>query len=302
MNARAGDLEYEVVVHSRAGTNRVHRYASDDPLEPGAVLRLDGRFWLIERVEPAGKLPRAFATPARYRIRLRHPDGREEPGAYRRFRSGAPRLGHGFTTIDDGQPVGWEVTDERLAFDEQGEPYLDLLAERDFLEVEELPDHELEHTLAGREQALPEEASAMLSDAERRGSSVELVALEPGELPDWEEAARYIDALTLDEIEDDLLELSGVDPDRDPRETWLTTVKERLRADLSSLRADIDGEQDEVEEWEFLDGRIFAATGDFVDESDPDSAYGWLCRLVDASALGAAGFQRVRKTELELLE
>ena len=31
------------------------------------------------------------------------------------------------------------------------------------------------------------------------------------------------------------------------------------------------------------------------DEANPDSGHGWLCRLVDASAAGAAGFERVRR-------
>lgn len=34
------------------------------------------------------------------------------------------------------------------------------------------------------------------------------------------------------------------------------------------------------------------------DESNPHSGPGWLTRLVDAGALGAAGFSRVRKAEL----
>jgi hypothetical protein len=301
MSTRA-PLEYEVVTHTRAGKERVHRYASDEPLQPGHIVRLDGRYWIIERVEPAGEPPRVLAKPARYRLRLRHPDGREEPGAFRRYRAGAPRFGHSFATIEDGAPVGWEVVDEGLAHDEQGEPYLDLVAERDYSELEELPDHELEHALAAREERLPEAASAMFSRAADAGLSVELVALEPGELPDWDAARRYIDVLILEEVEDDLIELCGVDPDRDPRETWLDTVKERLRADLESVRADVEGDHDEIEEWDFLDGRIFAAVGSADDEANPDSGYGWLCRLVDAGALTAAGFHRVRKPELLLSE
>ena len=149
---------------------------------------------------------------------------------------------------------------------------------------------------------LPEAATATLSRAETAGLLVELVALDPGERPDWDEARRYIDALVLEEIEDDLLELCGVDPARDPRETWLETVKERLRADLESFRGDIEGDLDEIEEWDFLDGRIFAAVGSFDDQADPLSGFGWLCRLVDAGALAAAGFQRVRKAELQRAE
>jgi hypothetical protein len=292
-------LQYEVVAHTRAGTERAHRYGSDEPLRPGQVLRLEGRYWLVETVDP-GEPARVLAKPARYRIRLRHPDGREELGAFRRYRPDAPRVGHTFTTLEDGQPASWEVVDERLARDDEGAPYHDFVAERDYGEPDTLADHELEHAMAGDDDTLPEAASATLTAAESAGLSVELVALEPGELPDWDEAERYLDALVIEEIEDDLLELCGVNPDRDPPETWIATVKERLREDLARLRSDIEGDHDQIEEWDFLDGRVFAAVGDFDGEADPDTGYGWLSRLVDAGALAAAGFRRVRKAELPL--
>lgn len=301
MNARP-PFEYEIAAHTRTGRKRIHHYATGEPLRPGHVLRLAGRFWLIESVDEDGEPARAAAKPARYRVELHHPDGRVEPGAFRRFRPDAPRLGHSFTTMEDGQPVSWAVVDERLDHDEQGEPFLQLVAERDYGEFEQLPDHELEHALAAQRQRLPEGAAALLADAESAGLAIELVALEPGEVPDWEEALLYIEDLILEEIEDDLIELCGVTPDRDPRETWLRIVRDRLRADLESLRADLEGDHDEVEEWDFLDGRIVAAVGSYDDEADPDSAYGWLCRLVDASALVTAGFQRVRKAELQVSE
>jgi hypothetical protein len=57
-------------------------------------------------------------------------------------------------------------------------------------------------------------------------------------------------------------------------------------------------DHDEIEEWEFRDGRVFASVGREEDEADPYSGHGWMCRLVDASALAAAGFERVRKAEL----
>jgi hypothetical protein len=76
-------------------------------------------------------------------------------------------------------------------------------------------------------------------------------------------------------------------------------VKERLRTDLERFRTDIDGDHDEIEEWDFRDGRIFAAVGSFEDEADPDKGHGWMSRLVDVSALAAAGFSRVRKAELQ---
>jgi hypothetical protein len=293
---------YEVVAHRRTGEERVHRYTPDDPLEPGQVLRLEGRFWLVESVDEASVPPRASAKPARYRMRVQHPDGRVELGAFRRYRSDAPGLGHSYSTIEDGQPVSWEVVEEHLSYDEEGEPFLELVAERDYGEAEELPDHELEHALAARAGQVSEEAGSVLSRAETEGLSVELVALEPGERPDWDAARRYVDDLILEEINDDLLELCGVDPERDPQETWIVTVRERLRADLEAFRADVDENHDVIDEWDFLDGSIFAALGDLDDEGDPNSPYGWLCRLVDAGALGAAGFRRVRKAELQIQE
>ena len=296
-----GDFHYLVVTRRRTGTERVHEFASENRLEPGDVLRLDGRYWLIAGIEAGdGESPRAVAVPARYRLRLRHPDGREELGGLRRFRPDAPGLGHSFTTLENGQPVSWEVVDQQLEQDEQGEPCLGFTAERDFAEVEAIPNHELEHTLARtREDELPPSARAAFDRAEQIGLSVELVALEPGEEPDWEGALRFVDAIVIEEVEDDLLEQCGVDPDNDPRDTWLESVKRRLRSDLARFRADVEGGDDQIEQWSFRDGRIFASIGSPDDEADPLSAHGWMCRLVDAGVLGAAGFERVRKAQLE---
>jgi hypothetical protein len=289
-------VTYEVVTVHRSGKEHRRPYTSEDELAPGAVFRLEGRDWLVEAAED-GEPPRIVAKPARYRLVLKYPDGREELGAFRRYRPGAPRLGHMFTTAEDGRPISWQVADERLAQDEEGQPYLELIAERDFGELEDLPNHELEHALAG-EDDLPEAATDTFTRAEAAGLSVELVALEPGEAPDWVEARNYIDALILEEIEDDLLELCGVNPRSDPRETWLETVKQRLFSDLERFQADIEGDHDEIEEWDFRDGRIFASLGNLDDEGDPDKGHGWMCRLVDVSALAAAGFERVRKAQL----
>lgn len=291
-------LTYEAVAFTRSGRQRVHTYASETALGPGDVIRMTGRDWLVERVEADTDPPRLVVKPARYRLRLRHPDGLEELGAFRRWRSDAPGVGHSFSTIEDGQPVAWTVTDAHLARDEQDEPYLDVVAERDFGELEGLPNHELEHALDNRDADVPEAAQATLARAEEAGLAAELVALEVGEAPDWAEAGRYIEALELEEIEDDLLELCGVRPDSDPRDTWLGTVKERLRSDLERFRADIEGDHDEIEEWDFRDGRIFASVGSVDDEANPDSGHGWMSRLVDSGVLTIAGFRRVRKTEI----
>ena len=237
--------------------------------------------------------------PARYRLVLRHPDGRTEAGAFRRYRSDAPRIGHTFSTIVDGVPASWQVADDRLQRDEQGKPYRELTAERDYSEAEDapdLPEHELEHALARDDDR--DDAVAALARAEESGQLVELVALEPGEAPDWDEAGRYIDALILEEIEDDLFALCGVDTRNDSQDTWLETVKARLHEDLRSFRTDIESDHDQIEEWDFRDGRVFASIGSFDDQANPDVGHGWLSRLVDSSASAAAGFTRVRKAQL----
>ncbi len=287
---------YELVHVTATGRERVHPYTSEEPLGPGDVVHYEGRDWLVERLDGS----RVHLKPAVYRLRLRHPDGREELGAFRRFRPDAPRAGHTFSTLEDGEPVSWQVADERLARRDDGQPYLDLTAERDYSEQEDapsLPEHELEHALSRDDS--PDAATALAS-AEEAGMFVELVALEPGEAPDWAEAEAYIDALELEVINDDLFERCGVNLDQDPRATWLETVKAQLRSDLELFRSDLEGERDQIEEWEFREGRIFAAVGSFEDEANADSGHGWMTRLVDVSALNAAGFNRVRKAELQV--
>jgi hypothetical protein len=282
---------YELVMRGLSGCEHALPYTSEERLMPGSIVLLRGRYWLVERVEE----PRVYARPARYRLTLRHPDRRAEAGSFRRFRPDAPRIGHQLTTLENRAPISWAVVDEQLAHDEAGEPFLDLIAERDYAEAESLPDHQLEHAL---EQ--DDEAAAALARAEEAGLAIELVALEAGQAPDWDEAERFLDALILEEIGDDLLLLCGVDPRRDPRENWLDAAKERLQDDLRSFRADVEGDHDAIEEWDFRGGRIFAAVGSIDDESNPLSGYGWMCRLVDSGALGVAGFQRVRKAVLRL--
>lgn len=283
-----------LVTRDRRGRVRARPYTSGDPLAPGSVAFVGGRYWLVERVDGTA----AQARPARYRLVLRHPDGRLERGAFRRFREDSPNLGHQLTTFAEGAPISWAVVEQRLSRDDAGEPFLESVAERDFTELESLPDHQLEHTLdRERDDAA---AAAILARANEAGLAIELVGLEAGAAPDWDQAAHYLGSLILEEIEDDLVEQCGVDVARQPRNTWLDRVKQRLRQDLASVRADIDGSHDQIEEWDFHGSRIFAAVGSFDDDSNPLSGYGWLCRLIDASVLQAGGFYRVRKPLLPL--
>jgi hypothetical protein len=256
---------------------------------------IGGRCWLVERIEHA----RVQAKPARYRLTLRHPDGRQEAGAFRRFRADAPAPGHQLTTLADGAPISWVVVEHRLAYDVAGEPFRELIAERDYGEAESLPDHQLEHALdQERDDRSP--TAAALMRAALAGRAIELVGLEAGQAADWNAARNYLDSLILEEIEDDLLEQCGVDTRHDPQQTWLDTVKQRLRDDLDSFRAGVEDRNGEIETWVFRGGTTFAAVGRFDDDSSPSSGYGWMCRLVDAGVLQAGGFKRVRKPLLLL--
>jgi hypothetical protein len=288
-------FSYRLVTLGRTGREHARPFTSQDSLAPGSVVLLGGRYWLVERVDDAD----VHARPARYRLTLRHPNRREEAGAFRRFRADAPTVGHQLATFENGEPVSWAVVGQRVGRDDAGEPFLEWIAEREHGEVESLPDHQLEHALEqDRDGAVP--AAAALAQATRTGMAVELVALEAGEAPDWQEASRYLESLILEELEDDLIEQCGVDTRHDPQERWLDTVKRRLRDDLDSFRADTEGLHGEIEEWDFRGSRIFAAIGSFDDDSNPSSGYGWMCRLVDAGVLQAAGFYRARKPLLLL--
>src|SRR5262249_58906404 len=118
---------YDIVTHDRTGHEHVRPYTADEALGPGSVVLLAGRYWLVERIEGTT----VQARPARYRLTLRHEGGREEAGAFRRFRADAPAMGHQLTTIVDGAPVSWAVVEQRLAYDDAGEPFLESIAERD---------------------------------------------------------------------------------------------------------------------------------------------------------------------------
>jgi hypothetical protein len=292
-------LHYELIIRSRHGHERVeHGYASDRPLREGDLVTLRGDRWIIDRVEQSTGTgqPRAIAEPARYRLDLHYEDGSEDPGAFRRFRTNGPGLGHAFTTLVEGEPVSWQVTDERLARDDNGHPYVEFVAERDYGEFDELPNHELEHL--GENVDLAGVAAGVISRAREPGARMELVALDAGAEPDWDDAQRYVSALILEEFGDDLLELCGVEFAHDPREAWAAKALERLRSDLELFRGDVEGDHDEIEEWDSGGTRIFASVGRWEDETAPDKGHGWMVRLVDASALGAAGFHRVRKVDL----
>jgi len=44
-------VNYELVRRSAAAKERTQQYGSDEPLTPGEVLQLGGRFWLVESID-----------------------------------------------------------------------------------------------------------------------------------------------------------------------------------------------------------------------------------------------------------
>ena len=134
-------------------------------------------------VERAAAKPGALSTLAR--PSGRPPRGGRVPSLRPGFAPARSRLHDRRSTA---QPISWAVVDERFARDDDGEPSSSSWRSATSPRTRGIvPDHELEHTLARRaEEELPEEATSLLDRADRLGQSVELVALEPGEAPDWD--------------------------------------------------------------------------------------------------------------------
>lgn len=53
---------YEVRVQKRGGREHAREYASEEPLAPGDVIRLQGRYWLIQDVVPPRDIPEHWPT------------------------------------------------------------------------------------------------------------------------------------------------------------------------------------------------------------------------------------------------
>ena len=284
-------VDYQLVHVNRVGHEHTQPYRSETELSEGDLVHVEGRDWLVDAVD--GEQVRL--EPARYRLVLRHPDGRAESGAFRRYRADAPRVGQrSARSSTASRQLAGRRRPALSATSGQAVPRADRGARlREAEDAPDLPGHELEHALAREDDR--DEAVATLARAEESGQLVELVALEPGEAPDWDEAGRYIDALILEEIEDDLVVLCGVDTERTRRRPGSRPSRRGCTKTCAASATDIESGHDQIEEWDFRDGRMFASIGSFDDQANPDSGHGWLSRLVDSSASAAAGFSRVRK-------
>jgi hypothetical protein len=292
--------DYNVILPSRHGNAQAHRHrlSTANDLRVGDVVRVTGGRWIVDELREAGGEREARLEPARFRVVLLQPDGREEAGAVRRLRDDSLGVGHAFTTADETgtHRLRWDVVADRFVRDEGGRPLIEFVAEHGLHGRERVPDHELEHRFA--QQGDLAEARAALEFATAAGLAVELVELEPDRDPDWDEARALLEALVIEEVGEDLLERCGIKPERDLPETWIDLVRLRLRADLTSFRGDVEGPHRQIHEWHIGPRRVFASIGTWESEADPDSGHGWLCRLVDGDVLGAAGFVRLREIEL----
>ena len=298
-----GDFHYLVVTRRRTGKERMHEFASEAQLEPGDVLRLDGRYWLVASIEAGQDAPaRAVAVPARYRLRLRHPDGREELGGLAPLPArSSPGSAIRSRLSKTGSPSLGRSSIKQLEQDEQGEPYLGFIAERDFAEVEALPSHSAR--AHARPQpggtSFPPSAQAAFERAEQTGLSIKSSHSSPARSLIGRQPSASSRCSCSRRSRTTCSSFAGSTRTRIPRGTWLETVKSRLRSDLAQFRADVERDEDQIEQWSFRDGRMFASIGSPDDEADPLSGHGWMCRLVDAGVLTAAGFERVRKSELD---
>jgi hypothetical protein len=292
--------EYSAILPSRRGSGREHRHrlSTTHDLQVGDLVSVAGGRWIVDELREAGGEREARLEPARFRLVLLRPDGREEAGAIRRLRDDSLGVGHAFTTADEAgaHRLRWDVVTSRFVRDQGGRPLIEFLADHGLHAHERIPDHELEHRIA--QQGDLAEARAALEFATAAGLAVELVELEPDRDPDWAEAGAYLEALEIEEIGEDLLERCGVKPEQDSPEAWIEQVKLRLRADLTSFRGDVEGPHRQIREWRIGARRVFASIGTWENEADPDSGHGWLCRLVDSDVLGTAGFVRLREIEL----
>lgn len=291
-------VRYEIRVVAPSGHEHRHELLRAEPLRPGDLVAFRDERWLVERIEEAdaGDALRAIVVPARFRVVLRHPDGREEAGAVRPYHDGGLAVGDSLATEVDGEALSWQVVEQRLVPVEDGTAYLELVAERDYAEAEAPP--ELEGARPLGLEDVPAPPVRLRRAASSAGPMSEIVALDAGEEPDWVGAESFVDALVIEEVSDELLENCGVDPARAPRERWLDTVKHRLGEDLARFRRDVELDHDQIEIWETGTRTFFASTGAWGDEADPDKGHGWLSRLVDSGALAGGGFERVREADL----
>ena len=253
----------------RSGKERVHPYTSEEPLAPGDVVRYEGRDWLVERLDgtrvaaEAGALPAAATAPRRAR------GARRVPALPARRSPGRAHLQHA-----RGRAAG-ELAGRRRAArrrDEHGEPV-------------PRPDRRARLQRArGRAAACPSTSSSTRSRARTtpRGGGRGAGARRGGGPVRRARRARAGRGARLGRGR-------GVHrrarargdrgrPARALRRRTPTAIRARRGstpsrsgcAPISSGSGhDVEGDHDEIEEWEFRDGRIFAAVGSFEERGGP---------------------------------
>jgi hypothetical protein len=124
-------MTYEVLTRLPSGKERVQTYESDDPLSRRRVAARRSFLLVEHRGTTGGRGAACVREAARYRIRLRHPDDREELGAVRRIQPGRRGSVTHSLQLERGRPVSWRVVDEQLDATRAASRF-DLRAERDY--------------------------------------------------------------------------------------------------------------------------------------------------------------------------
>src|SRR5919204_3200296 len=187
---------YEFVHVNRLGHRLTHELVSDDTLEPGAIIRSEGRGWIVDRVEDS----RVFLEPARYRLScatltaIWRPARSAASGPMRRAL--ATRSARSSTTRRSAG--SWSRSVSRVtttASRSTSSPPTGTT--RSATSRRACPSTSWSTPL--RVTTISARPRQGLAEAAEAGLPVELVALEPEEAPDWDEGRRCIDALMIED-------------------------------------------------------------------------------------------------------
>ena len=293
---------YEVRVHKRGGRGARARVRVRGAPRPGDVIRVQGRYWLIQEVEPGGDeaparaLASRLATGSAYVIRTAARSSAGSGGSGRTRRSSVTRspprrtasrsAGRSRTSVWRSTPTAsrtssssQSVTSRRLdelritswstrsrrgprrAFLQPPRPRLPERPKR------ASPSSSFRSSRASCRTGRARSASSRLSCSTRSRT----ISIEHVRDRHRQRSARY---LARQGQRAALSRISGAFE----RTSRGRTTRSRSGASGTAASSRPSGSED--------------------DESDPDSGHGWMCRLLDSEALGAAGFERVRKAEI----
>ena len=215
-------------------------------------MTLDGRDWLVDAVEE-GDTARVVAKPARYRLRLRHPDGREELGAFRRMRAGQPATrplvhdarGRGSRQLGASSRRRSPTT-SRTSRSSTSSPSATTARPRATCPT----------TSSSTRSPASADGSGRRQGVDRRGDALRACrSSSPRSSRTRRRTGRRLAATSRPSVSTrsrtTCSSCAASTRGDDSEGTWLETVQARLRDDLESFSADVEGDHDEIEEWDF---------------------------------------------------